>query len=106
MPFAKTPIQIRLDDVTRTVIEDIANARTLPYRDVVRAKMILLVANGVPLSEVARRLDTTRVVVRKWATRFQRLGLLGLNEGRRSGRPPLFSPGGGDLPGQARVRAT
>lgn len=106
MPLAKTPIRIELDAVTRTLLEEIANAATLPYRDVVRAKMILLVVDGVPLSEVARRFDTTRVVVRKWAHRFQRLGLPGLNEGHRSGRPPRFSPGGGDVPRQARVRAT
>jgi hypothetical protein len=106
MPLVKTPIRIELDDVTRTLLEEIANAPTLPYRDVVRAKMILLVADGVPLTEVGRRFGTTRVIVRKWAQRFEQLGLRGLNEGHRSGRPPLFSPGGDDLPRQARVRAT
>jgi hypothetical protein len=106
MPLAKTPIRIELDDVTRTLLEEIANAHTWPYRDVVRAKMILLVADGVPLSEVARRFDTTRVVVRTWARRFERLGLRGLNDAPRSGRPPRFSPGGGDVPRQTRVRAT
>ena len=106
MPRAKTPIQIELDDVTRKLLEEIAHAQALPYRDVTRARMILLVADGVPLSEVGRRFDTPRRIVRKWAKRFQQLGLRGLNDDSRSGRPPRFSPDGGDLPGEARVRAT
>jgi hypothetical protein len=106
MPLAKTPICIELDDVTRRLLEEVANAQALPHRDVMRAKMILLVANGVPLSEVARRVDTPRRIVRKWAERFQRVGLRGLNDSHRSGRPPRFSPDPGDAPGEARVRAT
>jgi hypothetical protein len=38
----KTPIRIELDDVTRTVLQDVANAQVLPYRDVIRARIIPL----------------------------------------------------------------
>ena len=34
MARMKAPIRIELDDVTRTVLEGVANARALPYRDV------------------------------------------------------------------------
>jgi hypothetical protein len=106
MPLMKTSIRIELDDVTRKILQEIADAQSLAYRDVVRAKMILLVADGVSLSEVGRRFETPRRIVRKWAERFQRLGLRGLNDADRSGRPPLFSPDRGHVPGEARVRAT
>ena len=92
MPRATTPIQIELDDVTRKILEEIARAQALPYRDVMRARMILLVADGVSLSETARRVETPRRIVRKWAKRFEQLGLRGLNDEHRSGRPPRFSP--------------
>lgn len=106
MPLAKTPITIQLDEVTRELLEEIANAQALPYRDVMRARMILLVADGVSLNEVERRLGTPRVVVRKWAKRFAKDGLRGLKDAPRSGRPPRFSPDRGDVRGEARVRAT
>jgi hypothetical protein len=106
MPQPKTPIEIELDDVTRGILDEIANAQAAPYRDVVRARMILLVADGVSLSEAGRRLDTPRRIIRKWAERFLRLGLRGLNDAPRSGRPPRFSPDRGHAPDQARVRAT
>jgi transposase len=106
MPLARTPIRIELDEVTRALLEEVANAQAMPYRDVVRARIILLVAGGVPLGEIGRRFDTPRRIVRKWAERFQRLGLRGLNDASRSGRPPLFSPDRDDVPREARVRAT
>lgn len=102
---AAQPIEIVLDDVTREILEDIARAQALPHRDVMRAKLILLVAEGHCVTEVARRLEMRRRIVRKWAERFKRKGLLGLEDGKRSGRPPRFSPGGGDVRRQACVRA-
>lgn len=106
MPRMKTPIRIELDDVTRTVLEDVANAQVLPYRDVIGARIIVLVADGKSFSEIGRRFDTPRRIVRKWAQRFQREGLRGLNDACRSGRPPRFSPDRGDTPGEARLRAS
>ena len=106
MPEATTPIAVPLDDVTRKLLEEVASGQTLPHRDVMRAKMILLVADGASLAAVARRLDTPRLVVRKWVRRFKKLGLRGLNDAPRSGRPPRFSPDRGRALGEARLRAT
>lgn len=106
MPRMKTPIRIELDDVTRTVLKDVANAQVLPYRDVIRARIILLVADGMSFGEIGRRFDTPRRIVRKWAQRFQREGLRGLNDAYRSGRPPRFSPDRGNTPGEACLRAS
>jgi hypothetical protein len=101
----KAPLKVVLDRAQRRVLEDIARAMVLPYRDVVRARTMLMLAEGVSQAEVARRIRLQRRIVRKWAERFVERGLRGLADAPRSGRPPRFSPGGGDPPGQARLRA-
>jgi transposase len=65
---------------------------TLPYREVVRAKIILLAAQGLGNDEIAARLDTRREVASKWRKRFFEQRLPGLLERPRTGRPPDFPP--------------
>jgi transposase len=65
---------------------------TLPYRDVIRATIVLLAAAGWPNDEIAQRLNTRREVVSKWRKRFFQEGMVGLEERPRRGRRPLFSP--------------
>src|SRR3954451_3999948 len=101
----KPPLKVVLDREQRIVLEGIARAMVYPYRDVVRARTILMLADGVSQAEVARRVGLRRRIVRKWAERFVDRGLLGLNDAPRSGRPPRFSPDRGNAPGQARLRA-
>jgi transposase len=64
----------------------------LPYRDVVRATIVLLAAAGLRNDEIAQRLNTRREVVSKWRKRFFQEGMAGLEERPRRGRRPLFSP--------------
>ena len=65
---------------------------TLPYFEVVRAKMILLAAQGIDNDEIAARLDTHREVVSQWRKRFFYERLSGLEELPRPGRPRAFPP--------------
>lgn len=88
----KSPYDIELSPEERRILEDRARKYTLPYRDVVRAKMVLLAAEGLSNDEIAHRLDTRREVVSKWRKRFFEEGLAGLEERPRGGRPPVFSP--------------
>ena len=55
---------------------------------VMRANIVLFRGQGHSQQEVAVRLMVERVVVSKWENRFQREGFAGLEERRRSGRPP------------------
>jgi transposase len=64
----------------------------LPYREVVRAKIVLMAAQGLDNDEIAARLDTRREIVSKWRKRFFEQGLPGLEERPRGGRPPAFPP--------------
>jgi hypothetical protein len=65
---------------------------TLPYFEVVRAKMILLAADGLANDQIAARLDTRREVVSMWRKRFFERRLAGLEERARPGRPRTFPP--------------
>ncbi len=76
----------------RAELEARARRYTLPYRDVVRAKIVLMAADGLDNDEIAARLDTRREIVSKWRKRFFEQGLAGLEERPRGGRPPVFSP--------------
>jgi transposase len=88
----KSPFLLNLTAEQRRELEARARRYTLPYRDVIRAKIVLLAAEGMDNDEIAARLDTRREVVSKWRKRFFQQGLAGLEERPRGGRPPAFSP--------------
>jgi hypothetical protein len=91
----KSPFAIELSVEERRSLEAHARRYTLPYRDVVRAKIVLMAAQGVDNDEIALRLDTRREIVSKWRKRFFEERLAGLAERPRRGRPGVFSPRGG-----------
>ncbi|MCA1696587.1 MAG: helix-turn-helix domain-containing protein [Actinobacteria bacterium] len=88
----KSPYVLRLSAEQRRELEARARRYTLPYRDVVRAKIVLMAAEGYDNDEIALRLDTRREIVSKWRKRFFEQGLAGLEERPRGGRPAVFSP--------------
>jgi DNA-directed RNA polymerase specialized sigma24 family protein len=88
----QSPYLIRLSREERRILDARSRQYTLPYRDVVRAKIILLAAEGLENQEIGERLDTPRPIVSKWRQRFFRERLAGLEERPRGGRPSAFSP--------------
>ena len=74
----KSPFVIRLSREERRQLEAQARRYTLPYRDVIRAKIVLLAAEGLGNDQIAARLDTRREIVSKWRERFFEEGLTGL----------------------------
>lgn len=98
----KSPFRIVLTREERTALTTLARTYTSPYRDVIRAKIVLFAAEGLGNDEIAARLDTPRQIVSKWRKRFHMERLLGLEEQPRRGRPVRFSPQpghGGQGPG-------
>ena len=87
-----SPYTLSLTAAERRELQARARRYTLPYRDVIRAKIVLLAAEGLDNDEIATRLDTRREIVSKWRKRFYQQGLPGLEERPRGGRPPVFSP--------------
>ncbi len=87
-----SPYQIRLSKTERAILESIARKYTSPYREVIRARIVLYAAEGLGNDQIAARLDTPRQIVSKWRKRFFEQRLDGLEERERRGRPARFSP--------------
>jgi hypothetical protein len=88
----KSPFHIRLTPAEAAELGRRAGKYTLPYFEVVRARMILMAAEGLSNDEIAARLDTRREVVSEWRKRFFKERLAGLEERARPGRPRAFPP--------------
>ena len=91
----KSPYQILLSPEEARELSRRAAKYTLPYFEVIRAKIILLAAQGLRNSEIAARLSTRREVVSMWRKRFFEESIAGLEERPRPGRPPGFPPRAG-----------
>ncbi len=62
----------------RDALAAMARSSSLPHRQVVQAKALLLAADGVGTNEVARRCATTAESVRSWRRRFEVEGVDGV----------------------------
>jgi hypothetical protein len=96
----KSPLHIELTTAERSELKRRARAWTASYGSVIRAKAILSIADGQRVADTADKLGLERLTVRKWAQRFVRKRLSGLEDEPRSGGSPLFSPGSRDSSGQ------
>ena len=88
----QSPFPITLGPDERVALEAMARKYTSPYRDVVRAKIVLLAATGLANDVIASRLNLPRQIVSKWRKRFFYDRLAGLEEAPRGGRPAAFPP--------------
>jgi hypothetical protein len=87
-----SPFHIELTAQEREELECRAVKYTLPYYQVLRARMVLYAAQGFANDDIARCLDTRREVVSQWRKRFFEERLPGLEERPRPGRPRSFPP--------------
>jgi transposase len=85
MPFQAEPLE--LTSRQREDLEEIARSQSLPAGFVLRAKILLLLADGLSYHAIADKLDTSTPTVGKWKRRFLSDGLDGL-ETHRPGQPP------------------
>ena len=88
----QSPYVIKLSKEETHELRGRAARYTLPYFQVLRAKIILLAAEGLPNDEIASRLDTRREIVSMWRKRFFEQRLAGLEDRSRPGRPRVFPP--------------
>ena len=90
MPAARAR-QLVLAACDRHRLKRLERSQTAPYRQVLRAKIVLLAARGMPNATIAARLGITADTARKWRGRFAAHGLAGLADRKRPGRPPRFT---------------
>ncbi|MCA1698113.1 MAG: helix-turn-helix domain-containing protein, partial [Actinobacteria bacterium] len=100
-----TPYRIALSGEQERELMRRAGAYSSAWRDVVRAKAILLAVQGLANAQIADQLGVSRQSVSEWRRRFFDEGLAGLEERPRSGRPASFSPGAGRRGQGAGLRA-
>ncbi len=96
--MSRRAASIVLSEEEQAILDGWARSRSLPVRQVQRAQIIQLAAEGVESQEIAQRLGISRPTVQLWRQRFLALRLAGLEkDAPRPGRIPRIS--------QRRVRA-
>lgn len=86
MPFAAAPIIVT--DKERQELQQMTQSRILPASDVMKARMILLLSDGVSYRKIQNTLNTTAPTVSRWKERFVQHRIAGLIEERHPGQPP------------------
>jgi len=76
----------------QATLERLARARTAPAGHVKRARVVLLAQEGLRIPEIAARLNMCAKTARLWLHRFNTLGVRGLEESPRAGRPRIYPP--------------
>ena len=87
-----SPFKINLTDEEHQSLNSMARKYTAPYRDVIRAQVILLAKEGMENNEIGEKLNLPRKTVSKWRKRFFYERERGLVDRPRAGRPFIFSP--------------
>jgi transposase len=76
----------------REVLERLSQSRNVPYKLVMRARIVLAAVNGISNNQIALQNKTTRVTVNLWRKRFESEGLQALErDAPRRGRIPRIS---------------
>jgi putative transposase len=77
-------------DEQRVEITQRLRQRTLPIGQALRLRAVLLAAGGMGPTDIAERLDTSRLSVMRWLARFRAGGLPALDDRPKSGRPRRY----------------
>jgi transposase len=91
----RSPYRIVLTPEERSELERRARRQTATKREVFRAQIVVLAADGLRNDEIAERLGTVRTTVSRWRKRFFEDRSAGLADRPRSGRPRTVSPSRG-----------
>jgi transposase len=87
----QSPYQIVLSGQEQAVLTARARSARGPFRDRLRAAIVLAAAAGQANAAIAAELRVCTDTVRKWRRRFAQSRLAGLADAPRSGRPPAFT---------------
>jgi transposase len=86
----RSPFQITLRASQRRWLKALVRRGTAEYRQVTRARIVLLAAAGWTNRGIARKLELAPNTAGKWRKRFYQEGLDGLGDRKRPGRPRVF----------------
>ena len=83
-----TSLTVTLSPEERHTLETWHRATTIPVGRARRARILLLLAEGVPITRIAATVGISRRFVYKWAARFAAQGVEGLRDLPRRGACP------------------
>ena len=86
MPFEAEPLELSGEE--RDELRQVSVSRSLPAGDVIRARMILMLADGLSYAEIQDRLQTTAPTISRWKKRFLNKRISGLIQMRHPGQQP------------------
>lgn len=86
----RTPKSLHVSDDTAATLNEWCRSTTLPHGQIMRAKIILQLSEGMTPTEVATAQRTSAKTVHRWRNRFEEEGVEGLQERARSGRPTVI----------------
>jgi transposase len=89
-----TAAALPVTDEQRAVLERVAASTSLPHRQVVQARGLLLACDGVSNEEIARQCRVDSDTVRRWRSRFAEQGTSGVGRiAKGRGRKPSLPTG-------------
>lgn len=83
------PVTVTVEE--RRILDSLANSRTAPYRQVQRARLVLLAADGMANTAIAQEVGLSRTMVVQWRQRFIGERVAGLDDRPRPGKPMQYS---------------
>jgi len=81
-----------LSEDDHKALQQVVRRKTSEQRSVLRARIVLMSAEGKPDLDVAEQLGVNRHTVRLWRQRFRDQGLAGLTDAPGRGRKPYLDP--------------
>src|SRR5215218_10729574 len=82
---------VEVPEADRRELERRVRDKGLPAREVERARIVLLSAQGVPGKQIAARVGCAEPTVVMWRSRYAARGLAGLADAPRSGKPATIT---------------
>ena len=91
MAPGRPKLPVVLSEADRLQLTSVANSRSLPHGLVVRARLVLMAADGLPNSLIAQKLGLSQQSVCLWRRRYREGGIQGLHDELKPGRPRSVS---------------
>lgn len=89
--MARTGQKLTVSAEDMQTLVSTSRALSKDHRSVVRAKIIIMLCQGFSYDQVKLELKVGREAIAKWKMRYIQMGIEGLNDAPRSGKPPIYT---------------
>lgn len=89
--MARKAANIILSNEEKSKLQKYANGKATEHRMVIRARIVLMAAEGTETNRIAKHLHISSKMVCKWRIQYSKYGIEGLIDKEKPGRPRKFS---------------